>query len=145
VRLEIDPREVENDVLFVGRRDHLPKQKRSVPRGEFVASIGATLQAIHDSLQARDKDFCEQHTRRIDSEEEFYAWFTPPRVDDDMPTAMHGGFALTHFSGDVRVEDRIKNELGATVRCIPLEDSESGTCPFTGQPSAKRVVWAEDY
>ena len=40
---------------------------------------------------------------------------------------------------------RIKNELGVTVRCIPLEKSEPGTCPFTGQPSSQRVVWAKAY
>jgi prolyl-tRNA synthetase len=32
-----------------------------------------------------------------------------------------------------------------TVRCIPLAPGVPGTCPFTGQPSAKRVVWAKSY
>ena len=40
---------------------------------------------------------------------------------------------------------QIKDELGVTVRCIPLAPGEPGTCPFTGQPSAKRVVWAKAY
>ena len=93
----------------------------------------------------RARDFREQHTRRIDTKEEFYAWFTPPRVPENAPTPIHGGFALTHFSGDVKLEERIKNELGVTVRCIPLEKSEPGTCPFTGQPSPQRVVWAKAY
>ena len=52
---------------------------------------------------------------------------------------------MTHFSGDVKVEERIKSDLGVTVRCMPLEKSEPGTCPFTGQPSAQRVVWAKAY
>ena len=51
----------------------------------------------------------------------------------------------THFGGDVKLEERIKDDLGVTVRCIPLEKSEPGTCPFTGQPSAQRVVWAKAY
>ena len=55
------------------------------------------------------------------------------------------GFALAHFNGDVKLEERIKDDLGVTVRCIPLEKSEPGTCPFTGQPSAQRVVWAKAY
>ena len=61
------------------------------------------------------------------------------------PTPIHGGFAMTHFNGDPKLEAQIKDELGVTVRCIPLEPGEPGTCPFSGQPSAKRVVWAKSY
>ena len=112
---------------------------------EFVASIAATLQSIHDNLFTRAKDLREKYTRRIDSKDEFYAWFTAPKVPENAPTPIHGGFALTHFSGDVQVEERIKSDLGVTVRCIPLEKSEPGTCPFTGKPSSQRVVWAKAY
>ena len=87
----------------------------------------------------------KQHTRLIDTKEEFYAWFTPPKVAENAPTPIHGGFALTHFSGDAAVEEKIKADLSVTVRCIPLEKSEPGTCPFTGKPSAQRVVWAKAY
>ncbi len=145
LRLEIGPRDMEKDALFVARRDRTPKEKQSVPRAEFVASIAATLQSIHDSLYARAQEYRKQYTRLIDTKEEFYAWFTAPKVPENAPTPIHGGFALTHFSGEVAVEERIKNELGVTVRCIPLEKSEPGTCPFTGRPSPQRVVWAKAY
>jgi prolyl-tRNA synthetase len=145
LRVEIGPRDMEKDALFVGRRDRAPKDKQSVPRSEFVATVAATLQSIQDNLYSRAADLRRQHTRSIDSKEEFYAWFTPPRVQEGMPTPIHGGFALTHFCGDADLEERIKNELGVTVRCIPLEKSEPGTCPFTGEPSPQRVVWAKAY
>ena len=145
LRLEIGPRDMEKDALFVARRDRAPKDKQSVPRAEFVASIAATLQSIQDSLSRAPGICARQHTRLIDSKDEFYAWFTAPKVPENAPTPIHGGFALTHFNGDVKVEQRIKNELGVTVRCIPLEKSEPGTCPFTGQPSPQRVVWAKAY
>jgi prolyl-tRNA synthetase len=66
-------------------------------------------------------------------------------VAENAPTPIHGGFALTHFSGEVELEQKIKDELSVTVRCIPLEKGEPGTCPFTGKPSAQRVVWAKSY
>jgi prolyl-tRNA synthetase len=62
-----------------------------------------------------------------------------------VPTPIHAGFALTHFSGEIALEKKIKDELSVTVRCIPLEKSEPGICPFTGKPSAQRVVWAKAY
>ena len=43
------------------------------------------------------------------------------------------------------LEAQIKKDLAVTVRCIPLAAGEPGTCPFTGKPSAKRVVWAKSY
>jgi prolyl-tRNA synthetase len=146
VRLEIGPRDLEKDSVFAGRRDRAPKDKQGIPRAEFVAQIAATLQSIQDGLLERAKGFREQHTRGIDSRDEFYAYFTTEREEEEgKPTPIHGGFAMTHFSGEVELEKKIKDDLSVTVRCIPLEKSEPGTCPFTGKPSAQRVVWAKAY
>ncbi|HEX2492869.1 MAG TPA: proline--tRNA ligase [Steroidobacter sp.] len=145
LRLEIGPRDIEKDALFVGRRDRAPKDKQTVPRAEFVANLALVLQSIQDGLFERAKAFREKHTHRIDDKADFYAFFTPPPVPENAPTPIHGGFALTHFCGDVKLEEQIKTELGVTVRCIPLEKSEPGVCPFTGQPSPQRVVWAKAY
>lgn len=145
LRVEIGPRDIEKDALFVARRDRAHKDKQSIPRAEFIASVTTILQSIQDALFERARSFREEHTRRIDTQEEFYDWFTPERVQENAPTPIHGGFALTHFGGDVQLEARIKEDLGVTVRCIPLDEGEPGTCPFTGAPSARRVVWAKSY
>src|ERR1044071_3752623 len=42
VRLEVGPKDIEKDAVFMGRRDKKPKDKQSVARGEFVAGISAT-------------------------------------------------------------------------------------------------------
>ena len=52
---------------------------------------------------------------------------------------------MTHFCGDVELEKKIKQDLSVTVRCIPLDTTEPGICPFTGKPSRTRVVWAKSY
>ena len=79
--------------------------------------------------------------------EEFYEYFTAPSTAENAPTPIHGGFALTHWSGDPEIEAKIAEDLSVTVRCIPLEDlgDGEGICPFDGQPSEKRVVWAKAY
>ena len=145
LRLEIGPRDIEKDAVFAGRRDRAAKDKQSVPRAELVATIATTLQSIHDGLLARAREFRAAHTRRIDSRDEFYEFFASPKVAEGLPTPIHAGFALTHFSGEVELEKQIKDDLSVTVRCIPLEHGESGTCPFTGKPSSQRVVWAKAY
>jgi prolyl-tRNA synthetase len=145
IRLEIGPRDIEKDAVFVGRRDFSPKEREAIPRSEFVANIATTLASIQKNLFDRALAFREKHTRRIDDKDEFYAWFTPPPSAENAPTPIHAGFALTHFNGDVKLEQKIKDDLGVTVRCIPLEKSEPGVCPFTGEPSPQRVVWAKAY
>ena len=145
VRLEIGPRDMEKDSVFAGRRDRAPKDKQSVARAELVATIAATLQSMQDGLFARAQAFREEHTRRIDDRDEFYAFFRSERDSEDAPAPIHGGFAATHFSGEVALEQKIKDDLSVTVRCIPLEKSEPGVCPFTGKPSAQRVIWAKAY
>jgi prolyl-tRNA synthetase len=145
VRLEIGPRDIEKDAVFMARRDRGVKDKLGVPRAEFVATVDKLLQEIQDGMLAKARGFRDEHTRVIDTKEDFYAFFTPERQEENLPPPIHGGFALTHFSGDVDLEAKIKEDLAVTVRCIPLADGESGTCPFTGKPSAKRVVWAKSY
>lgn len=145
LRVEVGPRDMEKDALFVGRRDRTPKDKTSIARSEFVATIGQLLQSIQDTLFQRALEFRAAHTRQIDSRDEFYAYFTAERSDPNLPPPIHGGFAMTHFGGSVELEEQIKNDLSVTIRCIPQQATEPGTCPFTGNPSPTRVVWAKAY
>jgi hypothetical protein len=64
------------------------------------------LKSIQDGLLARATAFRTEHTRRIDSRDEFYAYFTSEREEEGKPTPIHGGFALTHFGGGVELERR---------------------------------------
>jgi prolyl-tRNA synthetase len=145
VRLEIGPRDIDKDSVFAGRRDRAPKAKESIGRAEFVATIAQTLQSIQAGLFERAAAHRAEHTRKLDDRDEFYAFFTSPSVAEGAPTPIHAGFALTHFSGELELEQKIKEDLSVTVRCIPLEKSEPGVCPFTGKPSPQRVVWAKAY
>ncbi|MBS1120822.1 MAG: prolyl-tRNA synthetase [Deltaproteobacteria bacterium] len=146
VWLEVGPRDIDGDSAFVGRRDKVKDKSVGTKRPDLVAGIAATLQDIQDTLHARALAYRTEHTKIIDSKAEFYAYFAEPaKKDANDPTPIHGGFAMAHFNGDPKLEETIKDELGVTVRCIPLAPGEPGTCPFTGQPSAKRVVWAKSY
>ena len=44
------------------------------------------------------------------------------------------------------IAHQIAKEMKVTIRCIPFDESpEVGTCPFSGEPSCQRVVWAKSY
>lgn len=143
VYLEIGPRDIASDAVFVGRRDKSRKERYGQSRAEFVQTVTDLLDAIQNNLFTRAKDFRDAHTKKIDSKDEFYQFFTP--VNSDKPE-IHGGFALCHWNGSAEVEELIKKDLNVTIRCIPLEgESEEGRCIITGEPSKQRVVFAKAY
>jgi prolyl-tRNA synthetase len=143
LRVEIGPRDLEKNSVEVSRRDQAVKAKESMPMEEFVARGPEILSSIQDSLYARAKKFREANTRVIESRKEFYDFFTPK---NSAKPEIHGGFALAHWNGSREIEEQIKNDLKVTIRVIPMDDSpEPGKCIFTGEPSARRVVWAKSY
>jgi len=141
--LEIGPRDIASDSVFVGRRDKSRKERYSQKRSEFVAGISSLLQEIQDNLFQRARAYRDSHIRRIDSRDEFYEFFTP--ANPEKPE-IHGGFAFSHWNGSEEVEQKVKNDLNVTIRCIPLDSpKEEGRCVISGEPSSRRVIFAKAY
>ena len=135
-----------------GIRQSCGQPSRSAGENEGVSRRGRIRQArrrhcsnsIQQNLLERATEFRDANTRVIDSKDEFYAFFTPK---NSAKPEIHGGFALTHWDGSREVEEQIKSDLKVTIRCIPFDDPanppEAGICPFTGNPSPRRVLWAK--
>jgi prolyl-tRNA synthetase len=142
VRIEIGPRDLEKNSLVVSRRDQSVKTKETMSIQEFVATAPEMLMSIQGNLLARATEFRDRHTHKVDSKEEFYEFFSPKNA---AKPEIHGGFALAHWNGSAEVEEQIKNDLKVTIRVIPFGEDQPGECILTGQPSARRVVWAKSY
>ena len=143
LRIEIGPRDMEKGTVAVSRRDRGPKEKEFPATAEFVAGAGALLEAIQSGLLERATKFRDEHTRKIDTANDFRAFFTPAHASQP---EIHGGFALAHWDGTRETEEKIKEELKVTIRCIPRDgEAEPGVDPFSGRPSARRVVFAKSY
>jgi prolyl-tRNA synthetase len=146
--IEVGPRDLQNDSVFVGRRDRDRKDKQAIPRRELLDTAATILEDIQGGLLQRARDFRAEHTRIIDSEQDLRAFFTPQNADR---SEIHGGFALAHWAGTAEDEDRLARDLKVTVRCLPLADdpdfgvAEAGTCPFTGRQSPRRAIFAKAY
>lgn len=134
IRLEIGNKEVSNQAVFMGRRDKEYKDRKVIPRAEFLQTVTNELDELQTNLFIRAKAYRDQNTSIINSKEEFYEFFKND-----------GGFALVHFSGDAKMEAQLKQDLSVTIRCIPFEKSAAGTCIFTGKPSAQHVLFAKAY
>jgi prolyl-tRNA synthetase len=143
VRIEIGPRDIASGQLLIARRDRGHKDRSTMSKEMFVQEVGNLLDAMQEGLLQKATAFRDEHICKIETRDEFYAFFTPQ--NRELPE-IHGGFAWAHWSGDLSVEETIKEDLGVTIRCIPLDmKSEPGTCPFTGKPSLRRVLYAKSY
>jgi len=143
LRVEIGPRDISNNSVFVGRRDRGHRDKASIKRDRFVAEISTILDEIQENLFERALSLREAHTVNIEGKNEFYEFFTPENPEKP---EIHGGFALSHWCGSDACELKIKEDLKVTIRCIPLDgESEKGGCICCNQPSMHRVVFAKSY
>ncbi len=143
IYLEIGPRDIANDSVFVGRRDKNRKERYVQPKNEFIAQVANVLDDIQKCLFEKAKAFRNENTKRIDSKDDFYTFFTSKNKEKP---EIHGGFAYSHWNGTAEVEKIVKNDLNVTIRCIPLDTlEEDGKCIITGQPSKRRVLWAKSY
>ena len=143
IRLEIGPRDIENNSVFMGRRDLEPNQKKGIAADEFVNNITNLLDDIQQNIYQKALDFQQQHTHVIDDKEKFYAFFTPENKENP---EIHGGFVHSHWCGSAECEEKIKEDLKVTIRNIPFDaKEEKGKCICCGKESDKRVIFAKAY
>lgn len=147
LRIEIGPRDLESGNAAVARRDKGPKEKEFLPADSLALRMPELLAEIQENLLNRALTFRKDHMREINTKEEFYTYFTPQNLNKP---EIHGGFALTHWNGSAEVEAKIKEDLKVTIRCIPEDDGKEftsvpGICPFTGEPSRRRVIFGKAY
>lgn len=136
VRVEIGPKDLDKSACAVARRDVPGKEGKQfgVALTGAADHIDKLLREIQQSLFNKAKAYRDATTRTANSYDEFKKLIEEP------------GFVLAHWDGTRETEDKIQEETKATIRCIPFDgDPTPGACMVTGQPSAKRVVFARAY
>ena len=143
VRLEIGPRDIENNSVFMGRRDKDAKDKTGMKVDDFVNDLTNILDDIQQNIFDKALKFRNENTINIDNKDEFYKFFTPKNKNNP---EIHGGFAMSHWCGNAECEEKIKDDLKVTIRCIPIdEQKEIGKCISCDKESEKRVIFAKAY
>lgn len=133
LRIAIGPKDLENKTVELARRDTLTKE--IVDLDKVVGVAKHLMTEIQESLFKKALDFRNSHITEVNSFDEFKEVLE-----------VKTGFISAHWDGTSETEQKIKELTKATIRCIPLERSkEAGSCVFTGNPSAGRVLFAKAY
>ena len=141
LRMEIGPRDMEQEQVVLAKR----VRAEDDPRKEFLPEAEA-LATIPERLDAFQAELLEAATARRE-ENSHRGVETIGELAEIVNSS--GGYVYTGWSGDPAVEERIKEETKATLRCIPGEEFRSDKVPtkcIGGDGDATmEVVWARAY
>ena len=133
VRVEIGPRDIENGKAVLVRRD--THEKIEVSLDEIAAKVGELLETIQKDMLERARAHRDSHTYSADNYEDFV------KTIEEKP-----GFVKAMWCGDRACEDKIKEDTGATSRCMPFAQEQiSDRCVCCGKPAKKMVYWGRAY
>lgn len=133
LRIVIGPRDYENNVVELARRD--TKEKNSESIEGLANNIKDLLETMQNSIFEKAQSFRNEHIHEANTYEEFKELIETK-----------GGFVSAHWDGTSETEERIKAETKATIRCIPLDNKqEAGKCILSGKESKERVLFAKAY
>lgn len=133
VRIELGPRDIENGVCVLVRRD--TAEKVVVKLNEVEKVLAETLEKIHNNMFEECKKRLEEKT-------------TIATTLDEFVTSMneHQGFIKAMWCGDPACEEKIKELTAAKSRCMPFEQEKiSDKCVCCGKPADKMVIWGRQY
>ena len=133
LRVEIGPRDIENNVCMAVRRDN--GEKVSVSLDELAARIPELLDAVQDGLYAKAKKNLDEHC------------YTAYSIDEAKKLQEeNGGFIKTMWCGDLQCELDMKEKAGMSSRCIPFEQEHLGdVCACCGKPAKHMIYWGVAY
>lgn len=134
IRLEVGPKDIENNQVVLVRRDNL--EKSFVSMDGLAETVKKLLDDVHDGMFSKALAFREEKTVNATDMEQFKA-------------GVEHGFVRAMWCGERECEDAIKAETGATTRCMPFDhahEEELGhVCVHCGKPAKKLMYFAKSY
>ena len=133
LRIELGPRDIENNVCVVVRRDN--GEKTVVSLDELEVKIPKLLKAVRDGLYDKAIE------RRANMTYDAHNLDEMKEIADNKP-----GFIRAMWCGDRACEDKLKEVAGVTSRCIPFEQENIGdTCVCCGKKAKDMLYWGKAY
>ncbi|KGN00904.1 proline--tRNA ligase [Clostridium novyi A str. 4570] len=133
VRLEVGPKDIENNQVVLVRRD--TREKIFVSMDELETKIPELLDEIHNSMLEHARTHRDEHTYTAKTLDEF------KEIADTKP-----GFIKAMWCGDTACEEKLKEVAGVSSRCMPFEQEEiTDKCICCGKEAKHMVYWGKAY
>ncbi|EYE88693.1 prolyl-tRNA synthetase [Fervidicella metallireducens AeB] len=133
LRLEVGPKDIENNQVVLVRRD--TREKEIVSMNELENRIPQILEDIQNSMLESARKLRDEKTYTAVTMEEF------KDIADNKP-----GFIKAMWCGETACEEKIKEVVGVTSRCMPFEQEHlSDKCICCGKEAKHMVYWGKAY
>ena len=133
IRIEIGPRDIENNECIIVRRDTNEKIVTKIDK--IVETIKNTLEDIHKNMYNQCKKRLEEKTTTAYNLDEFIN-----KMNENQ------GFIKAMWCGSEECENKIKELTSAKSRCLPFNQEKiSDTCVCCGKRADKLVIWGRQY
>lgn len=133
LRVELGPKDIEKNQAVIVRRDN--REKIIVSLDDIEVEVSKTLDLMQKELLEKARTHRDNHTFEATSLEEM-----------DVKLKENPGFIKAMWCGDEACEIKVKEETGASSRCMPFEQEKiSDTCVCCGKPATTMVYWGKAY
>ena len=133
VRIEIGPKDIDAGQAVIVRRDN--REKTVVSLDNITEAVGEILEKMQADMLAKATAHRDANTHEAHNWEEFTDILTRKQ-----------GFIKAMWCGDRACEEAIKDETGATTRCMPFEQEHlSDVCVHCGKPAKTMVYFGKAY
>ena len=133
LRIEIGPKDLERGVCVLVRRDTREKEECAI--ADVASRTDALLATIQKDMYARAKAHLDAHIYDAVTREAFADAFTETK-----------GFVRAMWCGERACEEKIKEELNVTSRCIPAaQEKIADSCICCGREARQLVLWGRAY
>ena len=133
LRIEIGPRDVENNSVVFSRRDGV-EGKFNVSIPDINAKVVESLDDIHNKLLDSSKTFREENTKHVESYEDLINTLNS-----------EAGFVTCYWDENSKDEDKVKADTKATLRCYVLNHEETGEAVNNLNTQGKLAIFSKAY
>ena len=133
LRLEIGPKDIEKNQCVLVRRD--TREKYFVSLDDLETEIPRLLNELARNIYNRALENRENRT-----------WSATTMDEVKELAEKNNGYIKTMWCGDLACEEKMKEEVGLSSRCMPFEQEHiSDVCPCCGKPANLMVYWGKAY
>jgi prolyl-tRNA synthetase len=133
LRIEIGPRDVENNSVVFSRRDGV-EGKFNVSISDINTKVMQSLEDIHNKLLDSSKTFREENTKHVESYEDLINTLNS-----------EAGFVTCYWDENSKDEDKVKADTKATLRCYVLNHEETGEAVNNLNTQGKLAIFSKAY
>ncbi len=134
LRLEIGPKDIENNQCVLVRRDN--REKMFISLDNLEEGIKIALESYSKAIYEKALENIKNHT---------YICTTLDEITASLESN-GDGFVKAMWCGDEECEDKVKELTGVGSRCIPFAQEQiADTCICCGKPAKHMVCWGKAY